>query len=43
MFAYCARYGKQPLSELRQMTLEDLFVFVREISEIVKQEKRRED
>jgi len=40
IFAYAARYGKQPLSELRAMTLDDLVRFVNEVSQIVKDEQR---
>jgi len=41
--AYAARYGKQPLSELWDMTLEDLGRFVREIDKIVKEENKPRD
>ncbi len=37
-FAYCARYGYQPLSELRAMSMSDLARFKFELSEIVRAE-----
>jgi hypothetical protein len=38
LFAYCARYGGQPLSELKNMTLDDLATFANEISAVVQSE-----
>jgi hypothetical protein len=40
MFAYVARYGKQPMSEIKSLTLADLSRLSNEISEIVRQEKK---
>jgi hypothetical protein len=40
VFAYAARYGRQPLSELKAMTIEDLGRFTDEVSKIVEAEKR---
>lgn len=36
--AYCARYGKQQLSELRALTLTELREFEYELGEIVRAE-----
>lgn len=41
--AYCARYGKQQLSELRAMTLRDFHEFKYELCEIVKRENGPRD
>lgn len=41
MFAYCARYGQQPISEMRALTLEELSTFVNELSKIVQAENVR--
>jgi len=38
--AYAARYGKQPLSTILDMTLEDLETFVRAIDRIVQEENK---
>lgn len=38
VFAYVARYGHQPLSELRAMTMQDLRKLTEELSAIVKYE-----
>jgi len=38
VFAYAARYGKQPLSEIFGMTLTDLNRFVGAVSKIVTEE-----
>lgn len=39
MFAYAGRYGGQPISESRSMTVADLRRFVSEISKIVVKER----
>lgn len=36
--AYAARYGHQPVSELKAMTERELRLFVEEIARIVKEE-----
>jgi hypothetical protein len=38
VFAYAARYGKQPLSEVMSMTLADLNRFIGAVSKIVTEE-----
>ena len=38
MFAYVARYGMQPMTEIRSMTTTDLTRFASELSKIVKDE-----
>lgn len=40
MLAYAARYGKQPLSEVRALPLTELVRFVNEISSIVEEENK---
>jgi len=40
MFAYAGRYGKQPLSELRGLTMQELCKFVEKVSDIVKEENK---
>jgi hypothetical protein len=36
--AYAARYGRQPISELKQLPRKELLVFIQKIHEIVEQE-----
>jgi hypothetical protein len=43
LFAYCARYGGQQLSELKNMTLDDLATFTNEISRVVAAEHPETD
>ena len=40
MLAYSARYGKQPLSELRELPMQELVRFVSEVSRIVEEENK---
>ena len=42
-FAYVARYGHQPLSELKRLPLAELMRFADKLSNIVKAESRREE
>jgi hypothetical protein len=41
--AYCARYGKQPLSELRAMTFRELQEFKAALCDIVRRENAAGD
>ena len=38
MYAYLCRYGKQPISEIRKLTANQVFAFMEAISRIVKDE-----
>ena len=40
MLAYAGRYGKQPISEARRMTISELCRFIEAVSKIVKDENR---
>lgn len=42
LFAYGGRYGGQPISELRAMTLSELARFTKEVSNIVDAERPKE-
>jgi hypothetical protein len=43
VFAYAARYGRQPLSEIRRMPLLELKRFVAEVSKIVEDENKSKE
>lgn len=38
MYAFCARYGHQPLSELRELTMRELSMFYTNLAELVAKE-----
>lgn len=41
--AYCARYGHQPLSELRRLSMTDLGNFQSALSRLVERENARDE
>lgn len=41
-YAYAARYGHQPLSEIRALSLTELRMFVAALDDIVKEENHHE-
>lgn len=42
-FAYAGRYGGQPISDLKRLTLNELVKFCGKVSDIVRSEKRSVD
>lgn len=42
-YAYGARYGHQPLSELRRLTIRDLDLFLDALYDIVRRENAKDD